>query len=186
MRYWLRRYPARRAGEAGSTTIPMWRFLVAQVVYLLRYLGPSSSGIDRYFRSRDRAAVHRHRSTCCGPVLKERTLAKQWFDMVVGLASFVLVLSGNIHADGRAPCWTFLLCFTAMVSLVGATLVERRAAPGAAHVDVLKAVRGGVGKAICFDVVLLTRPDHRPEYRSFPTLHTACRLIMHEYQMPRR
>lgn len=60
---------------------------MAQGVHLYGVFTSVEFGYRLAFRSRDRAAVHRQRSTCRRQVLTECTLTKQWFDLVVGLDS---------------------------------------------------------------------------------------------------
>ncbi|MDE3720479.1 DMT family transporter [Nocardiopsis sp. N85] len=64
------------------------------------------------------------------PLLGERVRARQVVGLAVGLFGVALVVGAELRAPGAAPGWGYALPFGAMLSLVTATLVERRWRPG--------------------------------------------------------
>lgn len=79
------------------------------------------------------------------PILGESITRRQLAGFVAGLAGVVLVVGGDLH--GGAPAWAYLLPFGAMLSLVGATLFERRVRPAADLPEAL-AVQAGVSAVL--------------------------------------
>ncbi|GAA2168214.1 DMT family transporter [Actinomadura napierensis] len=75
------------------------------------------------------------------PVLGEPIGRRQLGGFLGGLAGVALVVGGDL--DGGAPGWAYALPFASMLSLVAATLIERRARPAAALPEAL-AVQAGV------------------------------------------
>lgn len=67
-------------------------------------------------------------ATVSGPLLGERTGRTQWLGLAVGLAGVALVVSGDLSGSSSAPAVAYLLPFGAMLALVAATFVERKAA----------------------------------------------------------
>jgi drug/metabolite transporter (DMT)-like permease len=63
-----------------------------------------------------------------GPVLGVAVRGKQWAGLALGLGGVVLVSwTDATSSGGGAPTWAYLLPFAGMLSLVGSTLLERRA-----------------------------------------------------------
>ncbi|MFI0368330.1 DMT family transporter [Actinomadura sp. 1N219] len=73
--------------------------------------------------------------TLAVPILGERLTRRQFAGFAAGLAGVALVVGGDVR--GGAPAWAYLLPFAAMLSLVGATFLERRARPAAALPEAL-------------------------------------------------
>jgi drug/metabolite transporter (DMT)-like permease len=63
-----------------------------------------------------------------GPVLGVVVSGRQWAALTLGLAGVVLVCwTDATSSGGQAPTWAYVLPFAGMLSLVGSTLIERRA-----------------------------------------------------------
>lgn len=63
-----------------------------------------------------------------GPLLGVAVAGRQWLGLVLGLAGVVLVSwTDATSAATQAPAWAYLVPLAGMLSLVGSTLVERRA-----------------------------------------------------------
>ncbi|MFE3457063.1 DMT family transporter [Nocardiopsis aegyptia] len=71
------------------------------------------------------------------PLLGERVRFRQVAGLVVGLGGVGLVVGSELLRPGSAPWWGYALPFGAMLSLVAATLLERRARPGGSVVAAL-------------------------------------------------
>jgi drug/metabolite transporter (DMT)-like permease len=67
--------------------------------------------------------------TLAVPLLGESISRRQFAGFVAGLGGVALVVGGDLN--GGAPAWAYALPFAAMLSLVGATLLERRTRPSA-------------------------------------------------------
>jgi drug/metabolite transporter (DMT)-like permease len=63
-----------------------------------------------------------------GPVLGQRTTARQRVGLLIGLAGVALVVAGDI-GPGTAPWWAFLLPVGGMLALSIGTVLERRLRP---------------------------------------------------------
>lgn len=63
-----------------------------------------------------------------GRFLGERVSPRQWIGLGVGLVGVALVVANDLGVAGDTPTWAYALPFAGMVSLVAATVVERRAA----------------------------------------------------------
>jgi len=59
-------------------------------------------------------------------VLGERAGPRQWLGLLIGLAGVALVVGGDLEGHPGMPLWAYALPFAAMLSLVAATLGERR------------------------------------------------------------
>ncbi|MFG1999582.1 DMT family transporter [Spirillospora sp. NPDC048911] len=70
------------------------------------------------------------------PLLGESVSARQIVGFLIGLGGVALVVSGDLSASS-APLLAYLLPVAAMLSLVAATLLERRTRPRATLVDAL-------------------------------------------------
>ena len=63
-----------------------------------------------------------------GPVLGVAVRGRQWAGLLLGLGGVLLVSwTDATSSGGGAPPWAYLLPFAGMLSLVGSTLLERRA-----------------------------------------------------------
>ncbi|WP_150244373.1 DMT family transporter [Nocardiopsis quinghaiensis] len=71
------------------------------------------------------------------PLLGERVRPRRLAGLAVGLAGVGLVVGADLLRPGAAPWWGYLLPLWAMLSLVAATLLERRARPGGSLVEAL-------------------------------------------------
>ncbi|WP_306370321.1 DMT family transporter [Nocardiopsis sp. CC223A] len=81
------------------------------------------------------------------PLLGERVRPRQVVGLAVGLAGVGLVVGADLRAPGAAPWWGYALPVGAMLSLVAATLLERRLRPGGSPVRAL-AVQCGVSAVL--------------------------------------
>ncbi|MQA25799.1 MAG: EamA family transporter [Micromonosporaceae bacterium] len=81
------------------------------------------------------------------PLLGERVTGAGIAGLAVGLVGVAVVVSADLDV-GRVEPWAYALPFAGMLSLVAATLAERRARPRAGVLDAL-AVQCGVS-AVCF------------------------------------
>lgn len=72
-----------------------------------------------------------------GVLLGESVTGRQWAGLVTGLGGVALVVSGRLSAGDGVPPFAYLLPFFAMLSLVIATFVERKAAPVSPLADAL-------------------------------------------------
>lgn len=81
------------------------------------------------------------------PLLGERVRPRQVLGLAVGLAGVGLVVGADLRAPGAAPWWGYALPVGAMLSLVAATLLERRLRPGGSPVQAL-AVQCGVSAVL--------------------------------------
>ncbi|WP_435107450.1 DMT family transporter [Nocardiopsis synnemataformans] len=71
------------------------------------------------------------------PLLGERVRPRQLAGLALGLAGVGLVVGADLFRPGAAPWWGYLLPLGAMLSLVAATLLERRTRPGGSVVQAL-------------------------------------------------
>lgn len=60
-------------------------------------------------------------------VLGERADARQWIGLLGGLAGVALVVGGDFAGHSGTPAWAYALPLGAMLALVSATLLERKA-----------------------------------------------------------
>ncbi|MFL1377740.1 DMT family transporter [Nocardiopsis protaetiae] len=81
------------------------------------------------------------------PLLGERVRPRQVAGLALGLAGVGLVVGADLRAPGAAPWWGYALPVGAMLSLVAATLLERRLRPGGSAVQAL-AVQCGVSAVL--------------------------------------
>lgn len=81
------------------------------------------------------------------PLLGERVRPRQAVGLALGLAGVALVVGADLRAPGAAPWWAYALPVGAMLSLVAATLLERRLRPGGTPVQAL-AVQCGVSAVL--------------------------------------
>lgn len=67
-------------------------------------------------------------ATVAGPLLNERTSARMWAGMVLGLAGVIIVVSGDLGVT-ETSWWTYLLPTAGMLSLTSGTVLTRRLRP---------------------------------------------------------
>jgi drug/metabolite transporter (DMT)-like permease len=67
-------------------------------------------------------------ATVAGPLLDERSSARMWGGMLLGLAGVVIVVSGDLGVN-RTPWWTYLLPTSGMLCLASGTVLARRLRP---------------------------------------------------------
>jgi drug/metabolite transporter (DMT)-like permease len=67
-------------------------------------------------------------ATVAGPLLGERSTARMWVGVLVGLVGVVIVVSGDLTVD-RVPWWTYLLPTAGMLCLASGTVLTRRLRP---------------------------------------------------------
>jgi drug/metabolite transporter (DMT)-like permease len=143
--------------SASSLTLLMWRFLVAAVligawwsltrrrritarqitlhggvgllsqgVYLYGVVTSAELGVPAGVAALVAALQPIVAATLGGPLLGERTLPAQWIGLLLGLVGVAFVVSGDL-ATTSGPPLAYTLPFAAMLALVAATFVERRA-----------------------------------------------------------
>ncbi|MCG5216028.1 DMT family transporter [Streptosporangium sp. KLBMP 9127] len=61
-----------------------------------------------------------------GPLLREHVSAKQWLGLCLGVTGVLIVTAADAVAAGGVVWWAYLVPFLGMLSLVAATLLERR------------------------------------------------------------
>lgn len=140
---------------AAADTLLAWRYLVAAAVLLVvvgaagrwpgartwrhegpvglltqaGYLGGVVSGVAAGVPAGTTALIAALQplvvAASAGPVLGERTSARQWWALVGGLGGVALVVAGDA-GGGTAPGWAYLLPVGAMLSLAAGTLLSRR------------------------------------------------------------
>uniref|UniRef100_UPI00036E1AD4 DMT family transporter n=1 Tax=Nocardiopsis lucentensis TaxID=53441 RepID=UPI00036E1AD4 len=71
------------------------------------------------------------------PLLGERVRPRQLVGLAVGIGGVALVVGADLSRADAAPWWAYALPFGAMLALVAATLVERRARPRGTLVSAL-------------------------------------------------
>lgn len=67
-------------------------------------------------------------ATVAGPILGERSNARMWMGMLVGLTGVVVVVSDDLSVSD-VPLWTFLLPTAGMLCLTVGTVLARRLQP---------------------------------------------------------
>ncbi|RSN45349.1 DMT family transporter [Actinomadura sp. WAC 06369] len=109
--------------------------LLGQVGYLYGVFEASQQGVDAGVSSLVAALQPLVAVALAVPLLGETIGRWQAAGFVGGLGGVALVVGGEL--GGGAPAWAYLLPFGAMLSLVAATLVERRARPAAGVMEAL-------------------------------------------------
>ncbi|MEU3016934.1 DMT family transporter [Nocardiopsis sp. NPDC007018] len=153
--------------QAPATTLLAWRFLVvgallvgwclwrgarmaprdlalhallgllAQAGYLYGVVAAAEAGVPAGTSALVAALQPMVAAALAVPLLGERVRGRQVLGLVVGLAGVGLVVGADLIRAGAAPWWAYALPFGAMLSLVAATLVERRSRPGGSLVEAL-------------------------------------------------
>lgn len=100
--------------------------LLAQGGYLAGVVGAVQLGVPAGVTALVAALQPLVAGTLAGPVLGERVRARQWLGLGVGFGGVALVVGGGLTAPHGTPAWAYALPFAAMLSLVAATLLERR------------------------------------------------------------
>lgn len=99
-------------------------------------------------------------ATLSGPLLGEHTSRLQWIGLAVGLAGVALVVGGDLNGGTGAPPLAYALPFGAMLALVTATFVERKAATELPLGDSL--MIQCAGSAVLFTGLALATGDAAP------------------------
>lgn len=72
-----------------------------------------------------------------GPVLKETVSLKQWAGLLLGILGVLLVVLGDLGLSAEVPLWGYAFSFFAMLSLVCATLIEKKSKHTVSIMDAL-------------------------------------------------
>ncbi|MGD6818272.1 DMT family transporter [Metabacillus sp. 113a] len=72
-----------------------------------------------------------------GPVLKESATIRQWFGLLLGISGVLLVVLGDLGSAAGVPLWGYALSFMAVISLVCATLYEKKTKDAVSIMDAL-------------------------------------------------
>ncbi|PWV54782.1 DMT family transporter [Nocardiopsis sp. L17-MgMaSL7] len=153
--------------QAPATTLLAWRFLVvggllvawclwrgsrmsgrdmalhavlgllAQAGYLYGVVAAAEAGVAAGTSALVAALQPMVATALAVPLLGERVRGRQVLGPVVGLVGVGMVVGSDLLRTGSAPWWAYALPFGAMLSLVAATLVERRSRPGGNVVEAL-------------------------------------------------
>ncbi|GAA1457221.1 DMT family transporter [Nocardiopsis exhalans] len=164
-------------GYAPATTLLAWRFLIvggllvawclwrgmrmggrdlalhagigalAQAGYLYGVVAAAEAGVAAGTNALVAALQPMVAAALALPLLGERVRGRQVLGLAVGLAGVGLVVGSDLLHPGAAPWWAYALPFGAMLSLVAATLVERRTRPGGNLLEAL-AVQCGVSAVL--------------------------------------
>lgn len=163
--------------HAPATTVLAWRFLIvgglllawclwrgmrmgtrdlalhagigalAQAGYLYGVVAAAEAGVAAGTSALVAALQPMVAAALAVPLLGERVRGRQVLGLAVGLAGVGLVVGSDLLHPGAAPWWAYALPFGAMLSLVAATLVERRTRPGGSLLEAL-AVQCGVSAVL--------------------------------------
>lgn len=155
------------ARQAPATTLLAWRFLVvaallgawclwrgarmsrrdaglhavlgllSQAGYLYGVFAAAEAGVAAGTSALVAALQPLVATALAVPLLGERLRPRRAVGLAVGLAGVGLVVGADLLRPGAAPWWAYLLPFGAMLSLVAATLLERRVRPGGSLVEAL-------------------------------------------------
>lgn len=164
-------------GYAPATTLLAWRFLIvggplvawclwrgmrmggrdlalhagigalAQAGYLYGVVAAAEAGVAAGTSALVAALQPMAAAALAVPLLGERVRGRQVLGLAVGLAGVGLVVGSDLLHPGAAPWWAYALPFGAMLSLVAATLAERRTRPGGNLLEAL-AVQCGVSAVL--------------------------------------
>jgi drug/metabolite transporter (DMT)-like permease len=100
--------------------------LLSQSVYLYSMFGAVDLGVTSGIVSLIDALQPICASAFAGYLLSERTTARQWLGLGVGLVGVGIVIGGDLGLRPDVPSWAYLLPFVGMVALTGATLIKRK------------------------------------------------------------
>ncbi|HEX6447766.1 MAG TPA: DMT family transporter [Streptosporangiales bacterium] len=115
---------ARARGVAGQAVVG----LLAQGGYLAGVVGAVQLGVPAAVTALVAALQPLVAGALARPVLGERVRARQWLGLGAGFGGVALVVAGGITAPRGTPGWAYALPFAGMLSLVAATLLDRRLA----------------------------------------------------------
>ncbi|WP_159942388.1 DMT family transporter [Nocardiopsis sp. FR6] len=104
--------------------------LLAQAGYLYGVYAAAQAGVSAATSALVAALQPLVATALAVPLLGERVRGRQSAGLVLGLAGVGLVVGADLLRPGAAPWWGYALPFGAMLSLVAATLLERRLRPG--------------------------------------------------------
>lgn len=116
------RRPVRARDVAAQAVIG----LLAQGGYLAGVVGAVQLGVPAGVTALVAALQPLVAGAVAGPVLGERVRARQWLGLGAGFGGVALVVAGGLAAPRGTPGWAYALPFAGMLSLVAATLLERR------------------------------------------------------------
>jgi drug/metabolite transporter (DMT)-like permease len=125
---WLAVAARRAAVPRGATRRQVLLGLLTQVLYLGGVVTGVALGVPAGTVALVAALQPLVVAAAAGPVLGERTTARQRAGLAAGLVGVALVVVGDL-GPGTAPWWAFLLPVGAMLSLSAGTLAERRLRP---------------------------------------------------------
>ncbi|WP_017595562.1 DMT family transporter [Nocardiopsis potens] len=154
-------------GEASATTLLAWRFIavtavlggwallrrpripprelalhtgigaLAQAGYLYGVVAAAEHGVAAGTSALIAALQPIAAAALAAPLLGERVTPRRAGGLALGLLGVALVVGSDLSAGGTAPAWAFLLPLAAMLSLVAASVLERRTRPRASVTDAL-------------------------------------------------
>lgn len=101
---------------------------LCQVCYLLLVFEGVSRGVHGGTAALIAALQPLLVATVAGRLLGERSSARAWLGMVLGLAGVVVVVSGDLDV-ATAPWWAYLLPTVGMLCLASGTVLTRRLRP---------------------------------------------------------
>ncbi|MGH3909402.1 MAG: DMT family transporter, partial [Pseudonocardiaceae bacterium] len=178
---------------AGTATVLAWRFLVAAPlllvpVLLIRSLAPSwrqvriqvgigllaqcgylggvvlaiELGVPSGTTALVAALQPLVATAAAGSLLGERVNSRQWAGLWIGLAGVTVVVGGDLTGTS-APWPAYLLPVGAMLSLVAATLAERRSSQAATSLPLVTSVAIQCAvSALLFSAVAVARGEFAP------------------------
>ncbi|WP_116245295.1 DMT family transporter [Nocardiopsis sp. FIRDI 009] len=110
---------------------------LAQVGYLYGVFAAAEAGVPAGTSALVAALQPLVATALAVPLLGERVRPRRLVGSAVGIGGVALVVGTDLLGADAAPRWAYALPFGAMLSLVAATLVERRARPGGTLVTAL-------------------------------------------------
>ncbi|MFB8770418.1 DMT family transporter [Nocardiopsis alba] len=111
--------------------------LLAQAGYLYGVVAAAEHGVSAGTSALVAALQPMVATALAVPLLGESVRGRQVVGLVVGLGGVALVVGSDLVGAGAAPWWAYLLPLGAMLSLVAATLTERRTRPGGGLIEAL-------------------------------------------------
>ncbi|WP_019609066.1 DMT family transporter [Nocardiopsis sp. CNS-639] len=132
--WWLWRGPRMSRRDLAAHAV---LGLLAQSGYLYGVFAAAQAGVAAGTSALVAALQPLVATALAVPLLGERVRPRQLAGLALGLGGVGLVVGADLFRPGAAPWWGYLLPFGAMLSLVAATLLERRARPGGSVVQAL-------------------------------------------------
>ncbi|MFC9086885.1 DMT family transporter [Nocardiopsis dassonvillei] len=132
--WWLWRRPRMSRRDLAAHAV---LGLLAQSGYLYGVFAAAQAGVAAGTSALVAALQPLVATALAVPLLGERVRPRQMAGLALGLGGVGLVVGADLFRPGAAPWWGYLLPFGAMLSLVAATLLERRARPGGSVVQAL-------------------------------------------------